>query len=125
MGSYHAAHILCDTNSTQINLADLYCKQRQLTICSAPPRSRFVDPMSSATSFNASAKSPHEALLQLPPCHNDSPAPIALSPHTIQATLQLQPNIDATLLRGITNGLLQTIASQEASTSISNKWYED
>jgi hypothetical protein len=81
--------------------------------------------MSSAASFNASAELPHEAPLQLPPRHHNLPAPITLSPHTIQATLQSQPDINATLLRGIANGLLQTIADWEASTSISNKWYED
>jgi hypothetical protein len=43
----------------------------------------------------------------------------------VQATLQSQPNIDSTLLQGITNGLLQTIANCEASASISNKRYED
>jgi hypothetical protein len=73
-----------------------------------PPRSQFVDPMSSAASFNTSNESPHEAPLQLPPRHCNLPAPIALSPHTIQMTLQLQPDINATLLRSIANGLLQT-----------------
>jgi hypothetical protein len=37
----------------------------------------------------------------------------------------LQPDIDATLLRGIANGLLQTIADREAATAVSNKQYED
>jgi hypothetical protein len=81
--------------------------------------------MSSAASFNASNESPCETLLQLLPCHRDSPAPIALSPHTIQTTLQLQPNIDAMLLRSIANSLLQTIADREAATTIATKCYED
>jgi hypothetical protein len=125
MGSYHAACILCDTNGVQLYLADLYRQQRQLAIHSAPPRSQFVDPMSSAASFNASNKSPHEAPLQLPPCYHDSPALIALSPCTVETTLQTQPDIDATLLRNIANGLLQTITNREAATAITMKQYED
>jgi hypothetical protein len=81
--------------------------------------------MSSATSFNASNESPHEAPLHLPPHHRDSLAPIALSPHTIQSTLQSQPNINATLLRSIANGLLQTIADRKATTTVATKWYKD
>jgi hypothetical protein len=50
---------------------------------------------------------------------------IALSPHTIQTTLQTQPDLDTTLLRGIANSLLQTIANCKANTAISTKWYED
>jgi hypothetical protein len=81
--------------------------------------------MSSTASFNASNESPHKAPLQLPPRCHDSPAPIALSPRTVQATLQSRSNIDITLLQGIANGFLQTIADREATTTISNKWYED
>jgi hypothetical protein len=33
--------------------------------------------------------------------------------------------LDTTLLRGIANSLLQTIANCEANTAISTKWYED
>jgi hypothetical protein len=123
--SYHAARILCDANSAQLDLADLYRQQRQLAICSTPPRSQFVNPMSSAASFNASNESPHEAPLQLPPCHCNSPAPIALSPRTIQTTLQTQANINTPLLRSIANGLLQTIADREATTAVATKWYKD
>jgi hypothetical protein len=121
MGSYLASCILCNANSTHIDLADLYHQQRQLTIHSAPPCTQFVDPMSSA----ASNESPHEAPLQLPPCHHNSLAPLALSPHTIQSTLQSQPDIDATLLWSIANGLLKTIADREATTAIATKRYED
>jgi hypothetical protein len=124
-GSYHAARILCNTNSAQLNLADLYHQQQQLAICSTPPRMPFVDPMSSAASFNASNELPCEAPLQLPPHHRDSPAPIALSPRTIQTILQTQPDIEAPLLRNIANGLLQTIADREAATTVSMKQYED
>jgi hypothetical protein len=81
--------------------------------------------MSSNASFNASVELPCEEPLHLPPHHWDSPAPIALSPHTVQTTLQSQPDINATLLRGIANGLLQTIADRETTTSISIKQYED
>jgi hypothetical protein len=81
--------------------------------------------MSSTTSINVSNESPHEALLQLPPHHQDSPAPLALLPCTIHTMLQTQPNLNTTLLQGITNGLLQTIADREASTSITAKQYED
>jgi hypothetical protein len=125
MGSYHAARILCNTNSAQLDLADLYHQQQQLAICSTPPCMPFVDPMSSAASFNASNELPYKAPLQLPPHHRDSPAPIALSPRTIQMTLQTQPDIEAPLLQNITNRLLQTIADQEAATAVSMKRYED
>jgi hypothetical protein len=81
--------------------------------------------MSSAASFNASNELPHKAPLQLPPCHRNSSALIALSPHTIQTTLQTQANIDAPLLRSIANGLLQTIADREATTAVVTKRYED
>jgi hypothetical protein len=40
--SYHMPRVLCDTNGVQLDLADLYCEQRQLTICSVPPCSHFV-----------------------------------------------------------------------------------
>jgi hypothetical protein len=40
-------------------------------------------------------------------------------------TLQTQPDLDAVLLRGIANGLLQTITNQEANTAMSMKRYED
>jgi hypothetical protein len=81
--------------------------------------------MSSAASFNASNESPHKAPLQLPPHHRDSPAPITLSPRTVQMTLQTQDNINTPLLRNIINGLLQTIANQEATTAVATKRYED
>jgi hypothetical protein len=124
-GSYHAAHILCNTNGAQHDLADLYHQQQQLAICSTPPRMPFINPMSSAASFNALNELPCKAPLQLPPHHRDSSAPIALSPRTIQTTLQTQPNIEAPLLRNIANGLLQTIANREAATAVSMKRYED
>jgi hypothetical protein len=54
-----------------------------------------------------------------------TPAPIALSPRTIQTSLQTQLDLDAVLLWGITNGLLQTIANHKANTAISMKQYED
>ena len=117
--------MLCDTNGEPLNLADLYRQQRQLAICSAPPCTQFVDPMSSVTSFNALNESPREAPLQLPPRHRNSPAPIAHSPCTIQITLQTQPNIEAPLLRNIANRLLQTIPNREATTAVMTKWYED
>jgi hypothetical protein len=48
-----------------------------------------------------------------------------LSPRTICTTLQTQTNINNDMLRGIANGLLQTIANREASTSVATKRYED
>jgi hypothetical protein len=48
-----------------------------------------------------------------------------LSPRIICTTLQTQTNIDNEMLHGIANGLLQTIADQEASTSVATKHYED
>jgi hypothetical protein len=81
--------------------------------------------MSSTSSYNASNESPNKALIQLPLQLTVTPAPIALSPCTIQTTLQTQLDLDAILLRGIANGLLQTIANQEANTAMSMKRYED
>jgi len=48
-----------------------------------------------------------------------------LSSRTVRSTLQSNPNIDNTMLRTIANGLLQTIADHEASTSVATKRYED
>jgi hypothetical protein len=48
-----------------------------------------------------------------------------LSLRIIRTTLQTQTNIDNDMLRGIANGLLQTIANREASTSVATKRYED
>jgi hypothetical protein len=48
-----------------------------------------------------------------------------LSPRTIRTTLQTQTNINNEMLCGIANGLLQTIADREASTSVATKCYED
>jgi hypothetical protein len=48
-----------------------------------------------------------------------------LSPRTIHTTLQTQNNLNNEMLRGIANGLLQTIADQEASASVATKHYED
>ena len=125
MGSYYAARTLYNANRNYLDLADLYRQQRQLTICSALPCTRPITQMSSNASFNASNKSPLKAPVPLPPHHAMTPALIALSPHTIQTTLQAQPDLNATLLWGITNGLLQTITNQEADTAISAKRYED
>jgi hypothetical protein len=116
--------ILCDIHGAPLDLADKYRQQRQLAIRSAPPRSNFVDPMSSIGSYNASNESPVEAPVQLPP-RLDSSTPMPLSPRTIRTTLQSTTNIDNTMLRTITNGLLQTIADREASTSVATKRYED
>jgi hypothetical protein len=40
-------------------------------------------------------------------------------------TLQTQPDLDATLLWSIANGLLQTIANCKADTAVATKAYED
>jgi hypothetical protein len=119
--SYHTPRVLCDINGVHINLADLYCEQRQLTICSTPPHTQPCISMSSISSCNASNKSPNKSPVQLPPRIATTPALIALSPHTIQTTLQTQPDLDAVLLQGIANGLLQTIANWEADTAMSTK----
>jgi hypothetical protein len=76
--------------------------------------------MSSIMSYNASNESPHEEPIQLPP-RLGSPTPIPLSPRTVCTTLQAQPNINNELLRGIANGLLQTITDHETTTSINTK----
>jgi hypothetical protein len=80
--------------------------------------------MSSTMLFNTSNELPCKGPVQLFP-HLSSLTPIPLSPCTVHTTLQAQPNIDVSLLRGIANRLLQTIANREASTSISTKQYED
>jgi hypothetical protein len=116
--------VLCDVHGVPIDLADKYRQQRQLAIRSAPPRSKFVDPMSSIGSYNASNESPVEAPIQLPP-RLDSSTPMPLSPRTVLTTLQSNTDIDNTMLRTIANGLLQTIADREASTSVATKCYED
>jgi hypothetical protein len=123
--SYHTPRVLCNTNRVHLNLADLYHEQQQLTICSTPPRTQPHTSMSSISSPNGSNESPNECPVLLPPQIATAPSLITLSPHTIQTTLQTQPDLDTTLLRGIANSLLQTIANCEANTAISTKWYED
>jgi hypothetical protein len=81
--------------------------------------------MSSIASYNASNKSPNKSPIQLPPRLATTPVPIALSPHTIQTTLQAQPDINTTLLRSIANGLLQTITNHKTDTAITKKAYKD
>jgi hypothetical protein len=61
----------------------------------------------------------------LPPQLTPTPTPIALSPHTIQTTLQAQPDINAILLQSIANGLLQTIANHKTNAAIIKKAYKD
>jgi hypothetical protein len=116
--------VLCDVHGAPIDLADKYQQQRQLAIRSAPPRSNFVDPMSSIGSYNVSNESPVEAPIQLPP-RLDSSTLMPLSPRTVHTTLRSNANIDNTMLRTIANGLLQTIADREASTSVATKRYKD
>src|SRR5580693_4474870 len=123
-GSHDSNLVLCDVHGTPIDLADKYRQQHQLAIRSAPPCSNFVDPMSSIGSYNASNESPNEAPVQLPPRLNSS-TPMPLSPRTVHTTLQSNIDIDNTMLRTIANGLLQTIADREASTSVATKRYED
>jgi hypothetical protein len=122
--SHDSNIVLCDIHGTLIDLADKYRQQRQLAIRSAPPRSNFVDPMSSVGSYNTSNESPNEAPIQLPP-RLASSSPMPLSPCTVRTTLQSNIDIDNTMLRSIANGLLQTIADREASTSVATKRYED
>jgi hypothetical protein len=55
--------------------------------------------MSSIASYNASNKSPNKSPIQLPPRLATTPVPIALSPHTIQTTLQAQPDINTTITK--------------------------
>ena len=80
--------------------------------------------MSSVGSYNASNESPNEAPVQLPP-RLDSSTPMPLSPRTVRTTLETHDGIDNAMLRTIANGLLQTIADREASTSVATKRYED
>jgi hypothetical protein len=116
--------ILCDIHGEPIDLAERYCCQRQLAIQSAPPRSNFIDPMSSIGSYNTSNESPNESPVQLPPHLNHS-TPMPLSPRTIRSMLQSQADINNDMLWSIANGLLQTIADREASTSVATKRYKD
>jgi hypothetical protein len=81
--------------------------------------------MFSITLYNTSNESPNKSPVQLPPQLALMPAPLALSPHTIQTTLQNQPDLDATLLWSITNGLLQTIANRERDSAVARKGYKD
>jgi hypothetical protein len=122
---YHPARVLCDTNRTLVDLTGLYRQQQQLAIHSTPPCTRPHAQMSSITSYNTSNESPNESPIQLSPQLALLPAPITLSPHTVQTTLQAQPDIDTTLLQSITNRLLQTITNHETDTAIAKKAYED
>jgi hypothetical protein len=122
--SYNPHLILCDVHGEPLDLADKYRQQRQLAIRSAPPRTPFVDPMSSVGSYNASNESPNEAPIQLPP-QVGSATPMPLSPRTVRTTLEANVDLNNTMLRTIANGLLQTIADREASTSVTTKQYED
>jgi hypothetical protein len=81
--------------------------------------------MSSNGSYNVSNKSPNNSPIQLPPWFVQTLALTALSPCTIETTLCTQPDIDATLLRSIANGLLQTITNCEANTAVTTKAYKD
>jgi hypothetical protein len=81
--------------------------------------------MSSNSLYNTSNELPSKRLIQLPPHLTQTPAPLALSPHTIQTTLQTQPDLNTMLLRAIANGLLQTIANRKANTAITAKEYKD
>jgi hypothetical protein len=122
--SHDSNLILCNIHGAPIDLADKYRQQRQLATRSAPPRSKFADPMSSIGSYNASNESPDEAPVQTLP-RRDSSTPMPLSPRTVRTTLQSNIDIDNTMLQTIANGLLQTIADREASTSVATKRYED
>jgi hypothetical protein len=122
---YHPAQVLCNTNGTPVDLTGLYCQQQQLAIHSTPPHTQPRAQMSSIASYNASNESPNESPIQLSPQLALMPAPITLSPHTVQTTLQAQPDIDTTLLQSIANRLLQTITNRETDTTITKKAYED
>jgi hypothetical protein len=122
--SHNPELVLCDVHGEPLDLADVYRRQRQLAIRSAPPRTPFVDPMSSVSLYNASNESPNEAPVQLPPRVSSS-TPMPLSPQTVRTTLETNIDINNTMLRTIANGLLQTIADHEASTSVTTKRYED
>src|SRR5882672_4445181 len=111
--SYFAPQIC--TNSTlqppELDLRRVYRSQR------SRPYPRPV-PMSSATSINLSNVSPAESLAPLPIPRPATPLPPAMSPRTIRSTLAANDNIDAVLLRTITNGLLTTIANRETDTTM-------
>jgi hypothetical protein len=71
-----------------------------------------------------SNESPNKSPIQVPPWLTQTPALITLSPCIIKTTLHTQPDIDATLLCSIANGLLH-IANQEADTTIATEAYKD
>jgi hypothetical protein len=81
--------------------------------------------MSSVASYNASNELPNKSPVQLPPHLALMPVALALSPCTIQTTLQIQPDLNATLLWSIANGLLQTIANCKADSAVAKKGYKD
>src|SRR6266850_21383 len=74
--------------------------------------------MSSNGSINLSNVSPAESSAPLPIPRPATPAPLAMSPRTIQSTLAANDNINAVLLRTIANGLLTTIANRETDTTM-------
>jgi hypothetical protein len=101
--------VLCDVHGEPLDLADKYCQQCQLAIRSAPPRSSFINPMSSVGSYNASNESPVEAPLSLPPRLNAS-SPMPLSPRTIRSTL----NVTSSFIRA---SVLPVLNRQESALS--------
>src|SRR6266850_6899269 len=74
--------------------------------------------MSSNGSINLSNVLPAESSAPLPIPRPATPAPLAMSPRTIQSTLAANDNINAVLLRTIANGLLTTIANRETNTAM-------
>src|SRR6266850_977565 len=95
----------------ELNLRTIYRSQR------SRPYPRPVH-MSSNGSINLSNVLPAESSAPLPIPRPATPAPPAMSPRTTQSTLTANPDIDAVLLRSITNGLLTTIANRETDAAM-------
>jgi hypothetical protein len=76
--------------------------------------------MSSNTSINMSNISLAESSILLPFSCPPTPAPPAMSPHTVVNTLRANNDLNKEILRTITNGLLLTIFKRETNTTITH-----
>src|SRR6267142_1378922 len=74
--------------------------------------------MSSAGSINLSNVSPAESSVPLPIPRPATPHPLAMSPRMTETILATNDDLDAVLLRSITNGLLTTIDNRETDAAM-------
>src|SRR6266850_1862255 len=105
---------ICTNTTTSLPELDLHTIYRSQRSCPYP---RPIQ-MSSNRSINLFNVSPAESLVPLPIPHPLTLHPPAMSPRTMQSTLEANPEINTGLLCTITNGLLTTIANHETDAAI-------